>query len=172
MRTTEGAPILPRLLSELVEGTGKYGDALTLNTGDRGMLGSLAGLSAAEASQASRGGATIAAHVQHLRYGLSLMNRWATEGMDAYANPLWDEAWKITAVDEPGWREIQAGFEHEARRWLAAVGDTERTLTANELAGMIASLIHLGYHLGAIRQIAVATRGPKEGTFREPVRKP
>jgi hypothetical protein len=30
---------------------------------------------------------------------------------------------------------------------------------------MIASIAHLAYHLGAIRQIARRARGPKEGTF-------
>jgi hypothetical protein len=30
---------------------------------------------------------------------------------------------------------------------------------------MLASVSHLAYHLGAIRQIARETRGPKEGTF-------
>jgi hypothetical protein len=34
-----------------------------------------------------------------------------------------------------------------------------------ELCGMISSIAHLAYHLGAIRQIAKATRGPREGTF-------
>jgi hypothetical protein len=33
-----------------------------------------------------------------------------------------------------------------------------------ELRGMIASIAHLAYHLGAIRQIAAAARGPREGT--------
>ena len=31
---------------------------------------------------------------------------------------------------------------------------------------MIASIAHLAYRLGAIRQIGVNARGPKEGTFR------
>jgi hypothetical protein len=34
-----------------------------------------------------------------------------------------------------------------------------------ELTGMIASIAHFAYHLGAIRQIAKDARGPKEGTF-------
>ena len=34
-----------------------------------------------------------------------------------------------------------------------------------ELTGMIASIAHLAYHLGAIRQINKKVRGPKEGTF-------
>jgi hypothetical protein len=33
-----------------------------------------------------------------------------------------------------------------------------------ELTGMIGSIAHLAYHLGAIR-IAKRVRGPKEGTF-------
>jgi len=34
-----------------------------------------------------------------------------------------------------------------------------------ELAGMIASIAHLAYHLGALRQIDKDLRGPREGTF-------
>jgi hypothetical protein len=34
-----------------------------------------------------------------------------------------------------------------------------------ELTGMISSVAHLGYHLGAMRQIARGARGPREGTF-------
>jgi hypothetical protein len=30
---------------------------------------------------------------------------------------------------------------------------------------MISSIAHLAYHLGAIRQIQRAARGPKEGSF-------
>jgi hypothetical protein len=32
---------------------------------------------------------------------------------------------------------------------------------------MLASVAHLAYHLGAIRQIDAAARGPREGTFRK-----
>ena len=46
-----------------------------LNSGDVGLLRSLDTLSAGEASRAVNDGATIAAHAQHLRYGLSLMPR-------------------------------------------------------------------------------------------------
>ena len=35
-----------------------------------------------------------------------------------------------------------------------------RTPTQVELNGMVASVAHLAYHLGAIRQIDAATRGP------------
>jgi hypothetical protein len=38
----------------------------------------------------------------------------------------------------------------------------ERSLNDIELGGVIGSLAHLGYHLGAIRQLAPAAAGPPE----------
>ena len=40
-----------------------------------------------------------------------------------------------------------------------------REVSEVELSGMVASLAHLAYHLGAIRQIDRQARGPKVGTF-------
>ena len=45
------------------------------------------------------------------------------------------------------------------------VGVWSRDVTDVELSGMVASIDHLAYHLGAIRQINKDARGPKEGTF-------
>ena len=42
---------------------------------------------------------------------------------------------------------------------------TPREVADVELAGMAASVAHLAYRLGAMRQIDKQTRGPKEGTF-------
>jgi hypothetical protein len=164
MHTTETSPVLTRLFSELVDGTSGQGGAFILNSGDLGLLRSLDKLSPADASRAANGGATIAAHAQHVRYGLSLMNRWASSGGNPFADATWDEAWKISQVDESGWKEIRDGLRLEAHRWLTVL-NTPREVTAVELTGMIASLAHLAYHLGAIRQISKDTRGPREGTF-------
>ena len=164
MQTTELAPSLHRLFSELVDGlTGRPGGYI-LNTGDEGLLRSLDKLSAAEASRNVNDGATIAAHTQHLRYGLSLMTEWATHGGDPFANAKWDEAWKITAVDEPRWQEIRDGLRGETQQWLQIL-KTPREATGIELTGLISSVGHFAYHMGAIRQIHKSTRGPKEGTF-------
>ena len=135
-----------------------------LNSGDVGLLHSLDRLSPAAASHASDGGATIAAHAQHVRYGLSLMNRWAAEGGNPFADAKWEEPWKITAVDAVQWQEIRNGLRDESRQWLHALGSS-RVVTEAELAGMVASIAHLAYHLGAIRQIDRNLRGPKEGTY-------
>ena len=164
MHTKETSSALTRLFSELVDGTSGTGGAFILNSGDLGLLRSLDKLSPADASRAANDGAAIAAHAQHVRYGLSLMNRWASSGGNPFADATWDEAWKISQVDESGWKDIRDGLRLEAHRWLTVL-HTPREVTAVELTGMIASLAHLAYHLGAIRQISRETRGPREGTF-------
>jgi hypothetical protein len=163
MRTTEVCSALTRLFSELVDGTSGT-DAFILNSGDIGLRRSLDKLSAADASRSLEGGATIAAHTQHVCYGLSLMNRWALEGGDPFADATWDVAWRTSDVDEPQWKEIRNSLGDEAHRWLKALGSS-REVSDLELVGMIASIAHLAYHLGAIRQIIKAARGPKEGTY-------
>jgi hypothetical protein len=162
--TADIARSLAGLFSELTNGGQNPGNSFVLNTGDIGLLGSLSRLSAMEASQSANDGATIAAHAQHVRYGLGLMNRWATEGGNPFADATWDAAWKISAVDDAQWNEIRSGLEMEASNWRRAL-ETKRTVTEAELSGMIGSIAHLAYHLGAIRQISKATRGPREGTF-------
>ena len=42
---------------------------------------------------------------------------------------------------------------------------TPREANGMEFTGLVSSIAHLAYHLGAIRQIHKDTRGPKEGTF-------
>jgi len=164
MYTMDTSQTVSRLFSELVDGTRGDGNAFILNTGDVGLLRSLDRLSAAEASASSNQGATIAAHAQHVRYGLSLMNQWAKEGGDPFANARWDEAWKVGAVDAPAWDEIRNGLRDETRRWLEAL-QSPREVSGIELAGLIGSVAHLAYHLGAVRQIGKTLRGPKEGSF-------
>lgn len=163
MLTTETSPSLAHLFSELVNGAGPSG-AFILNSGDLGLLRSLDKISAADASQSVNGGATIAAHVQHVRYGLSLMNRWANDGGNPFADAKWDEAWKMSVVDAAEWDAIRSGLREETTSWLQVL-NTPRDVREVELSGLIASIAHLAYHLGAIRQINKDARGPKEGTF-------
>jgi hypothetical protein len=162
--TSDSSRSLAHLFGELIDGATGEGDAFVLNSGDQGLLRSLDRLSADDASRSVHDGATIAAHAKHLRYGLSLMNRWAAEGGNPFADATWDLAWKTSVVDESAWSEIRNGLREEARRWLTWLG-TPRTVRSVEFTGIVASIAHLAYHLGAIRQINKAARGPREGTF-------
>ena len=164
MNTAGISASLARLFAELVDGTAGFDGGYIVNTGDAGLAKSLDKLSAADASRSTNDGATIAAHVQHERYGLSLMNRWAAQGGNPFADAKWDEAWTIREVDTKQWDEIRDGFKNETRRWLEVLR-TPREVSDTELNGLIASVAHFAYHMGAIRQIHKQARGPKEGTF-------
>ena len=156
---------LVHLFRELTFGPAERGGAFMLNSGDPGLLRSLDALGAAEASASVHGGASIAAHATHLQYGLSLMNRWAREGGNPFADAHWDAAWRVREVTEDEWAAIRAALGEEVARWEQALA-TPRTLQhLVELKGLIASVAHTAYHLGAIRQIAARARGPKDGTF-------
>jgi hypothetical protein len=131
-----------------------------LNGGDAGLLGSLDKLTAQDASVGTSGGATVAAHVDHLRYGLSLMNRWKP-GENPFAGADWGASWRKTAVSEKEWQELRTALRTEAHRWLESIG-VPRDVSPIELNGIVGSIAHLAYHLGAIRQISRAARGPTE----------
>ena len=164
MNTTDSSPALRRLFSELVDGANNPKGGFILNTGDTGLLKSLEKISAADASRSVNDGATIAAHAQHVRYGLSLMNQWVTEGGNPFANAKWDAAWKVSNVDAAAWEEIRNGLRDEAQRWLKVLSEPREVIDL-EFTGLVASIAHLAYHLGAIRQINKGARGPREGTF-------
>ena len=153
--------VLARLFAEIA--LGGEDKPIALNTGDVGLLRSIDKLSPADASRAANDGATIAAHAQHLRYGLSLLNRWATEGGDPFADAKWDEAWKVTAVDAESWDEIRQGLRDESQRWHEVL-EQPRAVSQDELRGLIGSIAHYAYHLGAIRQIHKTARGPSDGS--------
>jgi hypothetical protein len=88
------------------------------------------------------------------------MNRWSA-GENPFADADWSASWRISAVDDGQWRALRAGLSAEAVRWNSALG-SPREVGAEELAGIIGSIAHLAYHLGAIRQINRAARGPRD----------
>ena len=149
---------LVMLLSELVDGTRPTGGYM-LNRGDPGILRSLDRLTAAEASAIASDGSSIAAHVDHVMFGISLMNRWAGGERNPWKNADWKASWKRTTVDENGWADLREHFANELRTWLEAIRKP-REMTETELSGVISSIAHLAYHLGAIRQMDRKIRGP------------
>lgn len=160
MNTGTFGPLLANLFSELASGTPPHG-GFVLNRGDAGLLASLDKLNATDASCSAAGGATIAAHAAHVSYGLSLMNRWATEGGNPFANARWQDAWTISTVDDARWKEIRNALRSEVERWEVALRQPREVMDV-ELSGMLGSVAHLAYHLGAIRQIHAGARGPKD----------
>jgi hypothetical protein len=150
--------VLTSLFREVVDGPS--GDmAFIVNPGDHGLVGSLAALSAQEASARIGGRSSVAAHVQHLRYGLTLLNRWADGDQNAFADASFAESWRHQQVDEAQWRTLRQAFQDEARNWVARL-EAPRAWDPVTLSGFVSSVAHTAYHMGAIRQLVPAAAGP------------
>lgn len=146
------------LLSELVDG-GTGESCYVLNPTDPGILRSLDRLSAADASApAPAGGASIAAHVDHVCYGFGLLNRFAA-GENAFATADYSTSWRHTRVSDEEWSALRRRLRDELVAWRAAVRHLDENVPLH-VTGAIASIVHLAYHLGAIRQMHRAAAGP------------
>jgi len=157
MDTRELTGTLTTLLDELLNGPAASASYM-LNAGDSGLLRSLDGLSAAAASAASTGSAPVAAHVDHLRYALSLLNRWSA-GAQPFDDADWSASWRIARVSDAEWQELRRQLRGEAQGWLETLR-VPREVSKAELDDIVGSIAHVAYHLGAIRQISAAARGP------------
>ena len=151
---------LVTLLRELVDGPPGEA-AYMLNPGDAGLVRSLDALSADAASARPSGRSSVAAHVDHVRYGLSLLNRWSGGEANPWANANWSESWKRVRVTDQEWTMLRANLAREAQAWMENAAKP-RDLDAVALGGVFGSFAHLAYHLGAIRQLAPAAAGPPD----------
>lgn len=150
--------VLRDLLRELFDGPpGEM--AFVVNPGDPGLSGSLARLSATDASARPAGRSSVAAHVQHLRYGFELLNRWIRGDDNAFADANYSRSWGLQEVGDDEWRALRDALELEIRNWMAALEEA-RDWNAVSLGGTIGGVAHLAYHLGAIRQLVAAASGP------------
>ena len=150
---------LSTLLRELVYGTAPN-EGYILNPGDVGLIRSLERLSAEAASApAPAGGASIAAHVDHLRYGFELLNRWS-QGEVPFEDADYGTSWQNGTVSPEEWNARRAALGSEIATWERVVAKP-REMSQLELNGMVASVAHLAYHLGAMRQIDKSTQGPR-----------
>ena len=157
MKTSALGDTLTTLFGELIDGAPGT-EAYIINRGDAGLLRSLDKLSATAASKLTPNGTSIAAHVEHVRYGLSLMNRWAA-GENPFDDADWRASWRKKRVSAVEWKELRDRFGDEAHRWLEAMRKP-REIDQVELNGLVASIAHLAYHVGAIRQIDLSAKGP------------
>src|SRR5262245_28939103 len=152
------ASALATVLNEVVHGPSAEA-AYLLNRGDTGLLDSLGTLTAETASARPGGRSSVAAHVDHVRYGLELLNRWA-QGENPWNETNFAASWTRQHVHQEQWQELQKALAFEARRWLGALNQP-RVWDPNTVTEAMASVAHLAYHFGAIRQLARAASGPR-----------
>jgi hypothetical protein len=144
------------LLTEIFDGP-PGSEAYLLNPGDLGLIRQLNSIDAATASaRPMPGKTTIASHVDHLAYGLTLMNRWAAGDQNAFAEADWNASWQRTTVTDEQWQSLRARLAREGAAWQKVV-ESRTDWDDISVSGALSSAAHTAYHLGAIRQILAST---------------
>ena len=146
---------LSNMLTEIFDGP-PGSEAYLLNQGDPGLLRQLDTIDASAASaRPMPGKTTIAAHVDHVHFGLSILNRWAAGDTNAWAGADWNGSWQRPTVTEDQWRTLRDGLRREAEQWRTFVA-TRTTWDDLAAAAALSTAAHTAYHFGAIRQILAA----------------
>lgn len=114
---------------------------------------SIHGLSAAEASHAaSKSSASIAAHVDHARFYLDVLE--AVMRGETVGKVDWQEIWRNTRTVTPEqWDAIRARMRASYERVRERLADSAAWEQDAQFEGALAIAVHTAYHLGAIRQI-------------------
>src|SRR5437588_1116760 len=143
---------LSNMLTEIFDGPPGQ-EAYVLNPGDPGLLRQLDTIEALAASKRPMPGkTTIAAHVDHLQFGLAILNRWAAGEANPWAGADWNGSWRRTTVTEAQWRTLRDGLRQEADKWRQIVA-TRPNWDDMAAAAALSTVAHTAYHVGAIRQI-------------------
>jgi hypothetical protein len=143
---------LSNMLTEIFDGPPGQ-EAYLLNPGDPGLLRQLDTIDAGVASRRPMPGKPpIAAHVDHLLVGLSMLNRWAAGEANPWAGADWNASWQRTTVTDDEWRTLRDGLRREAEKWRTVVA-TRTSWDDMGAAAALSTAAHTAYHFGAVRQI-------------------
>ena len=121
---------------------------------DRGtsLFETMAGLSADEASRpVTETGTTIAAHVEHLRFYLRVMENYmdgqSADGLD------WKQSWLRITVTPEEWDSLRRQLRDDHTRLMAHLKRFDDWNDERRIGGALGIVAHTAYHLGAIRQM-------------------
>jgi hypothetical protein len=146
---------LSNMLMEIFDGPPGQ-EAYVLNAGDPGLLRQLDAIDAKTASASpAPEKKSIAAHVDHVQFGLAILNRWAAGDPNPWEGADFNASWQRTTVSDDQWRALRDGLRREAGTWQKFVA-ARTSWDDMSAAAALSTVAHTAYHLGAIRQI---TRG-------------
>lgn len=119
------------------------------NEPDCGVFGTLDALTAEQASTPlQEDGATAASQAHHLRFSLDVSIRWL-RGEHQKAD--WARSWEVRRVDDAAWTELRDQLRRAYDEFVVMVH--QRPMDSELLAGLVGTVAHAAYHLGALRQI-------------------
>jgi hypothetical protein len=151
---------LSNMLTEIFNGPPGQ-EAYVINPGDPGLLRQLDTIDAKTASaRPTPGQQSIAAHVDHVQFGLAILNRWAAGEANPWEGADFNASWQRTTVTEDQWRALRDALRREADKWQKVVA-ARTNWDDMSAAAALSTVAHTAYHLGAIRQILAALQqGP------------
>lgn len=130
---------------------------------DRGtsLFETLEGVSAEDASRPAGGdGATVAAHVEHVRLYLDVLNNVIQK--EEIPRVDWREIWQeVRQVTPEEWEAQKQRLRESYRRVLETIRGYDRWQGEYGISGSLAVLTHTAYHLGGIRQALRAIRAAR-----------
>jgi isopropylmalate/homocitrate/citramalate synthase len=114
-------------------------------------------LTAAEASRSIGRCATVAAHVAHVTFYLSVLERYMASG--AVETIDWRAIWSTVGVVTPEeWQRLKNALRETAARVRSAIHNRSSWDDEAAVGAALAIVVHTAYHLGAIRQAVCAGR--------------
>jgi hypothetical protein len=139
-------------------------EALNAKSGEGwfdGLNPTLAQIDAETASKLSAPGrSSIAAHCEHLRYVLEIVNAWAKLEKP---QPDWGLAWKTSSLDEAQWEALKTAIQSECETLKTFITSSSEW-NPKLLNLLLSNTSHLAYHVGAIRQIWMLVREDQAST--------
>jgi len=121
---------------------------------DRGnsLFETIDNIPASAASQpVSSGGASIAAHVEHIWYYLKVLESDIRKS--EFGKVDWQESWQVKGVTTEEWEALRKRLRQTYQSVVSAIRDVEHWDEENDIGAPLAILAHTAYHLGAIRQM-------------------
>ena len=77
-----------------------------------------------------------------------------------FADADYGTSWQNGTVSSDEWSSRRAALASQLATWERVVSEP-RDMSQLELNGVVASVAHLAYHLGAMRQIDRSMQGPR-----------
>ena len=144
-------------LQALLKETFEKVDGIYLD-GGTSLSETLTGITAEQASRPTvEGGATIAGHVEHLRFYIRILRDYIDGKWHEKVD--WNQSWLCHAVSQAEWDTIRSGLMDDYQRLKAHLSGIADWNDDHRLGGAMAIVIHTAYHLGAIRQMMKVVKG-------------
>lgn len=109
-------------------------------------------ISAEQASQPMGDCATIAAHVEHIRYYLDVIEDFMFKRDLSHVN--WNTIWEtVSTVSDEEWQTMQATLKNSYERIKGHLQAESLWDGTHELGAMMGMIVHSAYHPGEVRQM-------------------